>query len=163
MVARRMQLPAASFAEFGTLLRVLRRRARLTQRDLGIGVGYWGTAGPPGSGTAGAGPGGPAPEPDGSLLALERCAVTACVALASGDRATAARQAAEMGRRAAVNGFALEARAARRICAAVGAGAADETDAEAAPDAARYPRLIWVSDETSGLDLPVRDASLTQS
>src|SRR6516165_6536385 len=40
MVARRMQLPPASFAEFGTLLRVLRRAARLTQRDLGIAVGY---------------------------------------------------------------------------------------------------------------------------
>ena len=40
MVARRMLLPAASFAEFGPLLRVLRRGARLTQRDLGIAVGY---------------------------------------------------------------------------------------------------------------------------
>src|SRR5215472_18983825 len=40
MVARHMQLPPASFAEFGTLLRVLRRGARLTQRDLGIAVGY---------------------------------------------------------------------------------------------------------------------------
>src|SRR5580693_9514742 len=40
MVARRMELPAASFADFGTLLRVLRRGARLTQRDLGIAVGY---------------------------------------------------------------------------------------------------------------------------
>lgn len=40
MVARRIQLPASSFTEFGTLLRVLRRGARLTQRDLGIAVGY---------------------------------------------------------------------------------------------------------------------------
>ena len=40
MVARHMQLPPASFTEFGTLLRVLRRGARLTQRDLGIAVGY---------------------------------------------------------------------------------------------------------------------------
>ncbi|MGH3295931.1 MAG: helix-turn-helix domain-containing protein [Trebonia sp.] len=40
MVARRLQLPAASFADFGTLLRVLRRGVRLTQRDLGIAVGY---------------------------------------------------------------------------------------------------------------------------
>lgn len=40
MVARRAELPATSFADFGTLLRVLRRRARLTQRDLGIAVGY---------------------------------------------------------------------------------------------------------------------------
>jgi transcriptional regulator with XRE-family HTH domain len=40
MVSRRMQLPAESFAEFGALLRVLRRGARLTQRDLGLAVGY---------------------------------------------------------------------------------------------------------------------------
>jgi DNA-binding XRE family transcriptional regulator len=40
MVARRIELPASSFTEFGTLLRVLRRAARLTQRDLGIAVGY---------------------------------------------------------------------------------------------------------------------------
>lgn len=40
MVARRLQLPAESFADFGTLLRVLRRGARLTQRDLGLAVGY---------------------------------------------------------------------------------------------------------------------------
>ncbi len=73
-----------------------------------------------------AGPGGPAPEPDGLPLALERCAVIACVALASGDRATAARQAAEMERRAAANGFTLEARAARRIAAAAAEGGADE-------------------------------------
>jgi len=46
------------------------------------------------------------------------------------------------------------------------AAASDETDAGAAagaaPDAARYPRLIWVSDEAPGLEFPVRDASLTQ-
>jgi transcriptional regulator with XRE-family HTH domain len=40
VVARRLQLPAESFADFGTLLRVLRRGARLTQRDLGLAVGY---------------------------------------------------------------------------------------------------------------------------
>ena len=106
---------------------------------------------------ADAAPGEPAPEPDGSPLALERCAVTACVALASGDRATAARQATEMERRAAANGFALEARAARRIAAAAGEGSAGRAGA------AGYPRLIWVSDEASGLDLPARDASLAPS
>jgi len=40
MIAPRIGLPASSFTEFGTLLRVLRRGARLTQRDLGIAVGY---------------------------------------------------------------------------------------------------------------------------
>jgi ATP/maltotriose-dependent transcriptional regulator MalT len=106
-------------------------------------------AGPPDGGTAGAGHDCPAPEPDGSLLALERCAVTACVALASGNQAAAARQAAEMERRAAANGFTLEARAAGRIAAAAEAAAAGETDADTVTDAARYPRLIWVSDEMS--------------
>jgi tetratricopeptide (TPR) repeat protein len=128
-------------------------------------------AGPPCGGTGrqgagGAGPGGtdvPAPEPDGSPLALERCAVTACVALASGDHALAARQAAAMGLHAAASGFALEVRAARRIAAAVEADAADQTGPDPVPDATRYPRLIWVSDETSALELPVRDASLTQT
>jgi hypothetical protein len=113
-------------------------------------------AGPPGDGTAEAEP---AAEPDGSLLALERGAVAACVALATGDHATAARYAATMERRAAANGFALEARAARRISAAAGKGAAKEADA----GAARYPRLIWVSDEAPGLEFPVGDASLAQS
>jgi Helix-turn-helix domain len=37
---RRAPLPASSFADFGTLLRALRRQARLTQRELGIAVGY---------------------------------------------------------------------------------------------------------------------------
>ena len=110
----------------------------------------------PGDGTAAAEP---AAEPDGSLLALERRAVAACVALAAGDHATAARYAAAMERRAAANGFALEARAARRISAAAGKGAAKESDA----GAARYPRLIWVSDEAPGLEFPVGDASLAQS
>src|SRR5215510_10593016 len=32
--------PALSFTTFGTFLRYLRRRARLTQRELGIAVGY---------------------------------------------------------------------------------------------------------------------------
>lgn len=120
-------------------------------------------AAPSVKGTAGAVPGGPAPEPDGLPLALERCAVTACVALASGDRATAVRQAAEMERRAAANGFALEARAARRISAAAAEGGADEAFTGPAADAAGYPRLIWVSGDAPGLALPVRDASLTQS
>jgi len=125
-------------------------------------------AGPLGSGTALAAPGGTAPEPDGSLLALERCAVTACIALASGDHEAAARHAAEMGRRAAANGFALEARAALRISAAArGEDAAHEASAGAgagaALGAARYPRLIWVSDEAPGLALPLRNASLVQS
>jgi ATP/maltotriose-dependent transcriptional regulator MalT len=97
-----------------------------------------------GAGETGAGAGetggGPAAEPDTSLPALERCAVTACLALAGGDRAAATRQAAEMERRAAANGFALEARAARRIRAAAG------EDAHPA-GAAGYPRLIWVSGE----------------
>jgi hypothetical protein len=35
-----MALSPASFTDFGTLLRVLRRRARLTQRQLGMAVGY---------------------------------------------------------------------------------------------------------------------------
>ena len=96
-------------------------------------------------------------------LALERCAVTACVALANGDLAAAAQQGAEMERRAAANGFAREVRAARRISAAAAAGGADEAFTGAAADAAGYPRLIWVSGEAPGLALPVRDASLTQS
>jgi tetratricopeptide (TPR) repeat protein len=37
---RRALLPASSFADFGTLLRALRHRAGLTQRELGIAVGY---------------------------------------------------------------------------------------------------------------------------
>jgi transcriptional regulator with XRE-family HTH domain len=40
MVTRRAALSAFSFTDFGTLLRVLRRRARLTQRQLGLAVGY---------------------------------------------------------------------------------------------------------------------------
>src|SRR5215469_6681683 len=40
MVTRRTALSAASFTDFGTLLRVLRRRAALTQRQLGLAVGY---------------------------------------------------------------------------------------------------------------------------
>lgn len=40
MVLRRAQLPASSYADFGSLLRALRRQARLTQRELGIAVGY---------------------------------------------------------------------------------------------------------------------------
>ena len=40
MVTRRTALSAMSFTDFGTLLRVLRHRARLTQRQLGIAVGY---------------------------------------------------------------------------------------------------------------------------
>ena len=40
MIAPRIGLPVSSFTEFGTFLRVLRRGARLTQRDLGIAVGY---------------------------------------------------------------------------------------------------------------------------
>jgi hypothetical protein len=95
-------------------------------------------------------------------LALERCAVTACVALASGDRAAAAQQAAEMERRAAANGFALEARAARRISAAAAEGGAGEACTGAAA-VAGYPRLIWVSGGAPGVALPVRDGSLTQS
>ena len=73
-----------------------------------------------------------------------------------------------MGRRGAANGFALEARAARRISAAAsGEDAAHEAGAGAGagtvPGAARYPRLIWVSDEAPGLALPLRNASLVQS
>jgi ATP/maltotriose-dependent transcriptional regulator MalT len=40
MAARRAGLPASSFDDFGALLRVLRLRARLTQRQLGMAVGY---------------------------------------------------------------------------------------------------------------------------
>jgi hypothetical protein len=69
-----------------------------------------------------------------------------------------------MGRRAAANGFALEARAARRISAAAsGEEAAHEAGADGGAAAARYPRLIWVSDEAPGLEFPVRTASLVQS
>jgi tetratricopeptide (TPR) repeat protein/transcriptional regulator with XRE-family HTH domain len=39
-MARRTALPASSFTDFGSLLRVLRLRARLTQRQLGMAVGY---------------------------------------------------------------------------------------------------------------------------
>ena len=39
MLTRRGALAASSFTEFGTLLRVLRLRARLTQRELGLAVG----------------------------------------------------------------------------------------------------------------------------
>ncbi len=40
MASSRATLAASSFTDFGTLLRVLRHRARLTQRQLGIAVGY---------------------------------------------------------------------------------------------------------------------------
>src|SRR6516165_5480212 len=40
MVARRVPLPDSSVADFGEMLRVLRHRARLTQRELGLAVGY---------------------------------------------------------------------------------------------------------------------------
>ena len=40
MLTRRATLSAAAFSDFGTLLRVLRRRARLSQRELGLAVGY---------------------------------------------------------------------------------------------------------------------------
>jgi DNA-binding XRE family transcriptional regulator len=39
-MSRRTALPASSFTDFGSLLRVLRLRARLTQRQLGMAVGY---------------------------------------------------------------------------------------------------------------------------
>ena len=40
MVTRRVPLPDSSVADFGGMLRVLRHRARLTQRELGLAVGY---------------------------------------------------------------------------------------------------------------------------
>jgi transcriptional regulator with XRE-family HTH domain len=40
MASSRATLAASSFTDFGTLLRVLRHRVRLTQRQLGIAVGY---------------------------------------------------------------------------------------------------------------------------
>ncbi len=40
MASGRTTLAASSFTDFGTLLRVLRHRVRLTQRELGIAVGY---------------------------------------------------------------------------------------------------------------------------
>src|SRR5580693_6994042 len=40
MVTRRVPLPVSSVADFGGMLRVLRHRARLTQRELGLAVGY---------------------------------------------------------------------------------------------------------------------------
>jgi ATP/maltotriose-dependent transcriptional regulator MalT/DNA-binding XRE family transcriptional regulator len=40
MASSRATLAPSSFTDFGTLLRVLRHRARLTQRQLGIAVGY---------------------------------------------------------------------------------------------------------------------------
>jgi ATP/maltotriose-dependent transcriptional regulator MalT/DNA-binding XRE family transcriptional regulator len=40
MDSRRATLPASSVTEFGQLLRVLRERARLTRRELGVAVGY---------------------------------------------------------------------------------------------------------------------------
>ena len=40
MVSRRVPLPDSSVADFGGMLRVLRHRARLTQRELGLAVGY---------------------------------------------------------------------------------------------------------------------------
>ena len=39
MDSRRAAWPASSVTEFGQLLRVLRHRARLTQRELGVAVG----------------------------------------------------------------------------------------------------------------------------
>jgi hypothetical protein len=138
----------------GAAVEMHRALARLARGDLAAARRL---AGLPDNRTAQAPAGGPAPEGDTSLLALERCAVTACVALASGDPSTAAHQAAEMERRAAANGSALEGRAARRICAAAGEGAADTADP------ARYPRLIWVSDAAPGLGLPVGNATLAPS
>jgi len=93
---------------------------------------------------------------DGTLLALQRCAVAACVALADGDCFSAAMHAAEMGKRAAASGFLLEARAADRISAAVEAA---QTGAPP-PPAVQYPRLIWVSDEVPGHE-PADDSSFT--
>lgn len=40
MVTRRVPLPDSSVTDFGGMLRVLRHRARLTQRELGLAVGY---------------------------------------------------------------------------------------------------------------------------
>ncbi len=40
MTTKSPDLPLTSFTSFGALLRYLRRRARFTQRDLGIAVGY---------------------------------------------------------------------------------------------------------------------------
>src|SRR5690348_9333863 len=40
MVTRRVPLPDSSVADFGEMLRVLRHRPRLTQRELGLAVGY---------------------------------------------------------------------------------------------------------------------------
>ena len=94
-------------------------------------------------------------------MALERCAVVACVALASGDRATAVQQAADMERRALASGCTLEAHAARRIAAAAEEAAGQGPAGRAL--AAGYPRLIWVSDPVAGLERSVGEASLTHS
>ncbi|HEV2371422.1 MAG TPA: helix-turn-helix domain-containing protein [Streptosporangiaceae bacterium] len=40
MATRRVALPESSLADFGSALRVLRHRSRLTQRELGLAVGY---------------------------------------------------------------------------------------------------------------------------
>jgi tetratricopeptide (TPR) repeat protein len=71
---------------------------------------------------------------------LDTLAVTACIALASGDAAGAAAGAAELAEQAASAGFVLWERAAGRIDAAASAARAGA----GTPDPCRYPALIYV-------------------
>jgi ATP/maltotriose-dependent transcriptional regulator MalT/DNA-binding XRE family transcriptional regulator len=73
-------------------------------------------------------------------VAIEHAALTACLALAAGDRPGAAAAAATMARRATRSGDTRYAQAARRISTAITASAAGPP-----PPPAALPRLIWVT------------------
>jgi len=74
-----------------------------------------------------------------AAVAIEHAALTACLALAAGDQASAAAGTAEMARRASSIGDVRYRDAARRISAAIAASAG------AAPLPAGLPRLVWVA------------------
>ena len=78
--------------------------------------------------------------PGVSAGTLGTMAVTACIALARGDAAGAAADAAKLADQAASTGFVLWERAAQRIAAAASAARAGTGQ----PDPCRYPALIYV-------------------
>ena len=82
---------------------------------------------------------------DGTLADLEQLAAAACVALASGEIAAAARHATELRRRARTRGYSLEEGTAARILAAIAAAGSGSP-----PATHDYPRLIWVGGPVTG-------------
>lgn len=76
----------------------------------------------------------------GTVADMEQLAIIACLALASGDTAAAARHALRMRDSARARGYNLEEQTAARIQAAIAAA-----ESGSPPPPHTYPRLLWVS------------------